>query len=1016
MPKITSKDVNEQKYYFAETSFNQLMRTRISQVLLICSTYDAFTLEEDGRIDEQIFMEYVSLNLRYPPHFIHASTTDRAMEILSEGKTDLVITMPSGGDMDVFELAKKIKSEYEETPIVVLTAFSREVSLKLHHEDMSAIDYVFSWLGNADILLAIIKLIEDKMNVEEDVFEVGVQTILLVEDSVRFYSSYLPNIYKIIFQQSKTFMREGLNEHQQMLRMRGRPKILLARNYEEAIGLYEKFKSHLLGIITDMAYERNGKLDNRAGIKLCERVKADDQYMPILIQSSEIKNKLMAKLIKVGFIHKASKTLSMELRTFIKEFFAFGDFKFIDPDTNKVITTASDLRSLQEVIYQIPDSCLQYHIDRNHFSKWLNARALFPIAEVFKYLRPEDFANLDQIRRFLFDTIANFRQNKGRGIISKFYRERYDEYQIFSRIGEGSIGGKARGLAFVDSLIKRNYLLDKFDNVIVTIPRTVVLSTDVFDEFMEGNDLYKIGLSDLSDEAILDKFVNSALPVRIHKDLYSFIRVMTNPIAVRSSSLLEDSHYQPFAGIYSTYMIPLIKSDECAMLDMLSNAIKSVYASVFYKDSKAYMSATSNMIDEEKMAIVLQEVCGKAYGDRFYPTISGVARSVNFYPIEPEKPEDGIVNIAFGLGKYVVEGDTTLRFSPKYPKKILQLSTADMALRETQKKFYSLDLNCKNFKVSINDGINLNYERIKEAEKDSNLKYVASTYDFQNNIIRDGINYEGKKIITFANILKYDTFPLPEIISSLLEVSQREMNNPVEIEFAVNLDVPPNHPKIFNVLQIRPIVDNKEKIDEDLELIKENETIIHSHSVLGNGIISDIKDFVYVKPESFHPSKTRDIATFIGTLNDSFIAAKKNYILVAPGRWGSSDPWLGIPVKWSQISAARLIVESGLENYRIDPSQGTHFFQNLTSFKVGYFTINPFTNDGYYDLEFLSESKAVYEDEFVRHIEFMQPVVIKIDGQKNIGMVMKPKTEREDANQDRGDALVSKGIILNLED
>lgn len=991
--KIPAQVLEEQKYYFAETPFNQLMKRRISKVLLICSTYDAFTMEEDGRIDEQIFMEYVSLNLRYPPHFIHATTADLAIEILSEEKIDLVIAMPSVGNMDAFELAKKIKSGYKEIPIVVLTAFSREVSLKLRHEDLSAIDYVFSWLGNADILLAIIKLIEDKMNVEEDVFDVGVQTILLVEDSVRFYSSYLPNIYKIIFQQAKTFIREGLNEHQQMLRMRGRPKILLARNYEEAVGLYEKYKSHLLGIITDMSYERQGVRDQKAGIKLCEKVKADDQYMPILMQSSEIKNKLIAKLIKVGFIHKGSKTLSMELRTFIKEYFAFGDFKFMDPDTNRVIASASDLRSLQEAVFQVPDKSLLYHFQRNHFSKWLNARALFPVAEIFKYFRIEDFDDMEHIKHFIFETIANFRRNKGRGIISKFYRDRYDEYQIFSRIGEGSLGGKARGLAFVDSVIKRNWLLDKFENIIVTIPRTVVLSTDVFDEYMESNNLYRIGLSDLPDEEILARFVSADIPVRIHKDLDSFIRVMNNPIAVRSSSLLEDSHYQPFAGIYATYMIPLIKSDECAMLEMLSNAIKSVYASVFYKDSKAYMNATSNMIDEEKMAIVLQEVCGKAYGDRFYPTISGVARSVNFYPIEPEKPEDGIVNICFGLGKYVMEGDTTLRFSPKYPKKILQLSTPEMTLRETQKKFYNLDLDCKHFTVSTDDGVNLNYERIKEVEKDSSLRFVASTYDFQNNIIRDGINSEGKKIITFANILKYGTFPLPEIISSLLEVSQREMNNPVEIEFAINLDVPPDQPKIFNVLQIRPIVNNKEKIDADFSTISKHDTIITSHSVLGNGIISGIKDFVYVKPDCFQPSKTREIASLLGALNDTFTASNKNYILVAPGRWGSSDPWLGIPVKWPQISAARLIVESGLEKYRIDPSQGTHFFQNLTSFKVGYFTINPFINDGWYDLDFLSKSKAIYEDEFIRHIEFEHPVVIKIDGQKNIGMVMKPEID-----------------------
>jgi CheY-like chemotaxis protein len=978
------------KYYFAETAFNQLMKKRISHVLLLCSSYDAFILEEDGRIDEQIFMEYVSLNLRYPPQFILASTAKETLEILRSEPIDLIITMLSVDDMDVFAMAKQIKSEIADISIVLLTAFSRDASMKLGQADTSAIDYVFSWLGNADLLLAIIKLIEDKMNVEHDVKEVGVQTIILVEDSVRFYSSYLPHIYKIIFKHSKKFMIEGLNEHQQMMRMRGRPKILLATNYEEAIEFYESYKSNLLGIISDITYKRKGVMDKRAGIKLCEKIKKDDPFLPILLQSSELSNKLMAKMVKVGFIHKHSKTLSLELKEFISEFFAFGDFKFIDPKTYKVMNTASDLKSLQDIIFQIPENSLEYHIERNHFSKWLTARALFPIAEIFKYLKPEDFQNLSQVRHFLYDTISSYRKNKGRGIISKFYRDRYDEYQIFSRIGDGSIGGKARGLAFVDSLIKRNWLLDKYDDVFISIPRTVVLSTDIFDEFMEDNSLYRIALSEISDEGILQHFQAASLPGRIHRDLYSFIRHVNNPIAVRSSSLLEDSHYQPFAGVYSTYMVPLNKADENSMIVMLSSAIKSVYASVYFKSSKSYMTATSNVIDEEKMAIVLQEICGNSYGDKFYPTISGVARSVNFYPIEPEKPEDGIVNIAFGLGKYVVEGDTTLRFSPKYPKKVLQLSNPEMALRETQKKFFALDLDAEKYKASLDDGVNLKYLRVKEAENDGTLKFVASTYDFQNNIVRDGLNYEGKRIITFANILKYGMFPLAEIVTNLLEIGQKEMNNPVEIEFAVNLDVPKDSPKIFNVLQIRPIVDNRERIDEDLEKIVEKDTIISSKSALGNGIIDDVYDIVYVKPEKFDPAHTKEIAELIGKMNERFLESGNQYVLIGPGRWGSSDPWLGIPVKWTHISNARVIVESGLDNFRIDPSQGTHFFQNLTSFRVGYFTINPYTNDGFYDIPFLDEQEVVAEDEWIRHVRFKTPIVIKIDGQKKLGVVMKP--------------------------
>ncbi|MCD4683991.1 MAG: phosphoenolpyruvate synthase [Bacteroidales bacterium] len=979
------------KYYFSDTSFNTLMRKRIYHVLLISSAYDAFILEDDGRIDEQIFNEYVSLNLRYPPRFILAGSEKEAFEKLKEEHIDLIITMLSADETDTFGIAKKIKKEYQRIPIVVLTPFSRNVSLKISQDDMGAIDYIFSWLGNADILLAIIKLIEDKMNVENDVKEVGVQTILLVEDSIRFYSSYLPNIYKIIFKQSLKFMTEGLNEHQKMLRMRGRPKILLATTYEEAIGIYEKYKNNMLGVITDLSYKRNGKIDINAGIKFCTKIKQNDKYIPLLLQSSDSESEKLAKEIKVGFINKHSKTLSLELRNFIFEYFAFGDFVFEDPGTGREVMRASNLKSFQEILFQIPDKSLEYHITRNHFSKWFRARALFPLADLIRDLRVEDFKDLDEVRKFMFDAIASFRLNKARGIIAEFYRDSFDEYFTFTRIGDGSIGGKARGLAFLDALIMRNKIFDKYKNVIVTIPRTVVLCTDVFDEFMEENDLYKIALStDYSDQEILEKFVEARLPFRIHEDLYAFISVINNPVAVRSSSLLEDSHYQPFAGIYSTYMIPFARNDERRMIEMLSDAIKGVYASAFYKDSKAYMSATLNIIDEEKMAIVLQEVCGERYNNKFYPSFSGVARSINFYPIEPEKPEDGIANVALGLGKYIVDGGLTLRFSPKYPNKILQLTSPEMALGETQRIFYALDLASSSFKPSVDDGANLLQLKIKEAEKDGSIGQIASTFDFNNSVLRDGVQYEGKKVITFANILQHKVFPLAEILDNALKIGQKEMNKPVEIEFAVNLSRHKDEPGVLNLLQIRPIVDNKETMVVNLDDVKNKNSIITSNSALGNGIIDNLTDLVYVKPDSFDSSKNALIAEDVGKLNSVFLKENKNYILIGPGRWGSTDPWLGIPVKWPQISAARVIVESGLENYRIDPSQGTHFFQNLTSFRVGYFTINPYINDGFYDLDFLNNFDAEFEDEFIRHIRFANPAVVKIDGRKNKGIILKP--------------------------
>ncbi len=977
------------KYYFSDTSFQKLMRRRIYHVLLISSAYDAFVLEDDGRIDEQIFIEYVSLSLRYPPQFILASSEKKAFEILNDEKIDLVVVMLSSEEMDTFSLAEKIKVKNPAIPIVVLTPFSREVTLKLNDASKSVIDYIFSWLGNADLLLAIIKLIEDKMNVDHDIKEVGVQAILLVEDSIRFYSSYLPNMYKIIFKQSKDFMTEGLNEHQMMLRMRGRPKILLATTYEEAIGLYEKYKRNLLGIITDMSYPRNGQQEKYAGVKFCEKVQRDDPFMPILLQSSDKEGHELADKLKVGFINKNSKTISVELKNFIREYFAFGDFVFIDPETGEEIARATDLKSIQELLFQVPDEALRYQLVRNQLSKWLRARALFPLAEMLVDITLDDFADLDEVRRYLFDSIASFRISKSRGVIAQFRRERFDEYLTFTRIGEGSIGGKARGLAFLDMLIKRNRMLEKWPGVYITIPRTVVLCTDIFDEFMEENNLYEIALSDRSDEEILKEFIQARLPFRIHEDLYTLISYVRSPIAVRSSSLLEDSHYQPFAGIYSTYMVPYVMDNERVMMEMLSNAIKSVYASTYFRASKAYMAATSNIIDEEKMGIVMQTVAGTRYGNRFYPSFSGVARSINFYPLDPEKPEDGVASVALGLGKYIVDGGLALHFSPKYPKRVLQTYSPEAALRETQKYFYALDMDPENFKPVTDDGMNILRLPVKEAEADGSLKWLASTYDLQNGVLRDGVNFEGKKLVTFSNILKHNVFPLAEILQAVLEIGQKEMGKPIEIEFAVDLNRPANDPKIFYCLQIRPIVDNKESVNTDLEKVPVEKTIIFSKSALGNGTISDLCDIVYVKPDSFNPAKNPDMVERISRINDQFREEKKNYILIGPGRWGSQDPWLGIPVKWPQISQARVIVESGLENYRIDPSQGTHFFQNLTSFRVGYFTVNPYMNDGFYDLDYLKQFPAVYEDEFIRHIMFEKPLLVEIDGKKNLGVIYK---------------------------
>ncbi len=980
----------DKEFKFHETSFRFLMNKRIKNVLIICSNYDFYMLKEDGRIEEQVQNEYFKLKISQPPNFIHAENGISAFAVLQEQEVDLVITMLTIGNCDAFELSRRIKQKYKHIPIVVLTPFSREVSLKIQDEDLSAIDYVFCWLGNADILLAIIKLLEDKMNLEYDLGE-GVQAILLVEDSIRFYSSYLPVIYKIVLKQSAIYMADGLNEDLAKLSMRGRPKILLATNFEEALELYENYGENLLGVISDVCYEREGKKDKFAGFKFAELIRKKDKNIAILLQSSDLENQEQAKRLDADFMYKYTKTLTKELRNHLFKKLQFGDFIFRDPETGKEIKRAANICILQKVMGDIPIESRKYHFNRNDLSLWLKTRALFPIAEKIKNISTDKFQSIEETTDFLISEIKNYRFLRSKGVIARFERESYDEYLSFVRIGKGSLGGKARGLAFIDALLKRNNLAYKYENTIITIPRTLVLTTDIFEEFMERNDLYKIALSEQSDEQILEQFVQAKLSDETQKDLKAILNVVKKPLAIRSSSVLEDSHYQPFAGIYSTYMIPNLE-DKALMLELILKAIKSVYASVYFKNSKAYMEATSNVIDEEQMAIIIQEVCGTAYEGIYYPTLSGVARSINFYPIPPEKADDGIVGLGFGLGKIAVEGGVTMRFSPKYPKKILQLSSAKMALRETQSYFYALDLNPDSFKTSINDGINIQKLKIKDAEQHNSMKFVCSTYDYQNDILRAGMHHKGRRVITFSNILNHNSFPLAKILEDLLEVGEREMNTAIEIEFAVNLDRPKDAPKIFNLLQIRPIVEVSEQESVDIKDVELKDTIIFCKSALGNGELRNIKDFVYIKPESWNPAKSVEIADRIEKINRKFIETGSNYILVGPGRWGSSDPWLGIPVKWAQISAARLIVESGLENFQVDPSQGTHFFQNLTSFRVGYFTINPFIKDGFYDLDYLAKQEVIAEDEYIRHVRFQANVLIRIDGKKNIGVIYKPNS------------------------
>ena len=975
-----------QKFYLKDVTFVNLMMRRIYNVLIVANPYDAFMLEDDGRVEEKIYNEYVELGLRYPPTFTQVSTTEEAREVLRTMHIDLVICMPGNADNDAFSVARDIKAEFPHMHCIVLTPFSHGITKRMENEDLSIFDYVFCWLGNTNLILSIIKLIEDKMNLEHDINEGGVQMILLVEDSIRFYSSILPNLYNYILAQSKRFATEALNRHSATLRMRGRPKVVLARNYEEAMSLYERYSDNVLGVISDVRFPIHGEKDSEAGLKLMREIRQNDPYLPLILESSESENRAKAEAEGFRFVDKNSKKMSLDLRKILEEHFGFGDFIFRDPKTKAEIMRIHSLKELQDNIFKIPDDSMLYHISRNHMSRWLSARAIFPVSMFLKTVTWERLKDITAHREIIFDAIVQYRHMKNIGVVAVFDRMKFDAYSHFARIGEGSLGGKGRGLAFLDNIIKMHPEFNSLEGAKVQIPRTVVLCTDVFDQFMEQNNLYQIALSDASDDDILRHFLRAQLPDSLIADFFTFFEAVKSPIAIRSSSLLEDAHYQPFAGIYSTYMIPYL-DDKYAMLEMLACAIKGVYASVYYRDSKAYMTATSNVIDQEKMAVILQEVVGKQYDGRYYPNISGVLRSLNYYPIGDERAEDGIASLALGLGKYIVDGGQTLRVSPYHPHQVLQTSELETALRETQTRFYALDTRHVGNDFKVDDGFNILNLKVKEAERDNSLNFIASTYDPYDQVIRDGLYEGGRKVISFAGVLQQNVFPLPELLQMSMRYGAEAMRRPVEIEFACNLNA--DRTGSLYLLQIRPIVDQKQMLDEDLAAIPDADCLLRSHNSLGHGVTEDVTDVVYVKTDDrFSAADNPTIAREIEKLNKEYLDRGTNYVLVGPGRWGSSDSWLGIPVKWPHISAARVIVEVALKNYRVDPSQGTHFFQNLTSFGVGYFTIDENRNDGCFHKSTLDAMLAVEETEHVRVVRFEKGLRIMMDGKKGEGVVV----------------------------
>ena len=978
---------------FGDDLRHDYMKYRIHKILLVCSSYDGFTLEEDGHIDSQINSEYIELNMSNPPAITRVSSADEALAKLSAGeKFDFVLTMYNVGGITVFDFATRIKQICPTMPVFLITSFSREIYRRIEESHCEAIDNIFCWHGTADLIIAIIKLAEDWLNAESDILEGGVQAILLAEDSFRFYSTYLPELYRILLLQNSEFIKDAYNEQQMIARKRSRPKVLLATNYTEAVELYQKYKNNLLGVITDLGMIiHKGDLSETeksdAGVDIIKMVKEQTPWMPVIMQSQQVEYKALAESLGAGFIPKSSKNLLENIHDVIHSEFGFGDFIFTDPETGMELGRAHDLYQMQKLIETVPDDVLEHHLSQMHLSKWLYARGLFPIAKVLRSMNSSQFPSTAEHRRAIVRLLKEYRVLLGQGILANFDENTYSDAVSFAKIGNGSIGGKARGLAFMNGIIAKHDQYKKYPDVRITIPRSVVIATDYFEEFINSNGLQYIIAKDTTDEFLLSEFLNSTIPQSLHRKLKKFVSTCKRPLAIRSSSKLEDSNYQPFAGVYSTYMIPRCE-DDGQMLRMLIRGIKSVYASVYFASSKAYIQTSQNVLSEERMAVLVQEVCGTEQDGYYFPTLSGVARSRNLYPLGYEKPEDGVCNVVMGLGKEVVDGGKTLRFSPAFPDKALQTSTVELTVSDAQTEVLVLDLDPGKFLPSTDEAVNIARMPVSKIGKFRNAKYVCSNFDYANNRISEGPTFnQSFKVITFNSILKYNSFPLAEIIRDLLHIGEEELRCPVEIEFAVNMDVEPGAPRVFNFLQIRPIINGLDEAKVDWDAISTDDALIYSECALGVGEIKGLQHVIYMKFDKFSSLKTNEIADELYKLNSMMKEQNQEYVLVGTGRWGSSDPNLGVPVKWGHISQAKVIVEMALKNFNIESSQGTHFFQNVTSLGVGYFSLNPSNGEGIFAGDRLDAMPSVYDGEWFRVVRFDKPLTVYADGRCRKGIV-----------------------------
>jgi hypothetical protein len=984
-------DFDLKDYETGLARFDSLMTHKIKDILLVSSLYDSYILKEDGQVTELVMSEYAEFNLSHAPSVKRVSTGEEALELLEKRSFDLIIIFRGLGNIDAATFSRKAKKIIPEIPIILLAFHPRELELLRQRKDFDAVDKAFVWSGQVNIFLAIIKYIEDIQNVEYDTDLVSVRVIIIVEDSVRFYSSYLPLIYSEIMTQTQALMSDGINMTHRMLRMRARPKILLVDNYEDAAQLFKRYKKCLLGIISDVSFDRGGKRDDKAGIRLIGVAKKDIDDLPVLLQSSDPKNADLALKHHAAFLNKSSPKLLYDLRNFIKQNFGFGDFVFRMPDGTE-ICHANNFRSMEKSLARVPKESVLYHASRNHFSNWLMARTEFDLAIRLRPRKVSEFKNTHEIRKYLISTFKIHRREKQLGFVTDFERGQFDSQTEFVRIGGGSLGGKGRGLAFVNNLLRRYDVYDKFENVQISVPPTAIIGTEVYDNFIEKNNLLEYALEGHSDKDIVELFARAELPRSLIRDLRSYMNVIDYPLAVRSSSLLEDSHYQPFAGIFDTHMLPNNFHAKKGRLLRLVTAIKLIYASIFFNNARNYIEATGNRVEEEKMAVILQKIVGSNRGGNFFPVLSGVARSYNFYSIGNIKPEEGIAYTALGLGKTIVEGENCLFFSPSNPRVLPQFSSSKDYLDNSQKDFFAVDMTDPAVFPGPGGEMGLVRLPLSVAESDGSLSFVGSTYSADNDRIYSGINRQGIKLVTFDPILKAGLFPLDEITKFLLQLGANAMNSPIEMEFAAELYLSAKKKKNqFYFLQIRPMTNDTPPEAVSIRNLDQSRIFCRSDKSLSNGRIDNIRDIVFVRPDNFDRAKMPEMAGQIEKFNDEFQSEKRPYLLIGPGRWGTADRWLGIPVKWKQISSARVMVEAVYGDFVVTPSFGTHFFQNVMSFNIGYLTVGSTKRTGFLDWEWLELLPPAGQTEFVRHVHLEKPLEILIDGRKSKAVILKPK-------------------------